>query len=70
VRRFETPTALSDGRAQAKKDIPMLKHTVCFMYNPEAKRRAHLLDWKLDRARGCPSYHVWVEKERIGEAII
>ena len=24
VRRFETPTALNDGRAESKRDIPML----------------------------------------------
>ena len=27
VRRFETPTALSDGRAESKKDISMLSRT-------------------------------------------
>jgi hypothetical protein len=43
VRRFETPTALSDERAQPKKDISMLKHIVSFIYNPEVKRRGDLL---------------------------
>jgi len=28
---------------ETKKDIPMLNHIVSFIYNPEAKRRGHLL---------------------------
>jgi len=38
VRRFETPTALNDGRAQSKKDISML--TRAFLLTITLKRSA------------------------------
>jgi len=31
VRRFETPTALNDGRTESKKDIPILFSPVSFL---------------------------------------
>ena len=57
VRRFETPTALNDGRTESKKDISMLT----IPYNAEAKRWGHLLKrnslaengWLMKAAANC-----------------
>ena len=47
VRRFETPTPLNDGRAESKKDIPML--TVAFLLCITLKRHSASSSWPRGR---------------------
>ena len=75
VRRFETTLYGALYRGQSKKRYLHALHRVSFMYNPEAKRRGHLLNsndivLRKDKDMNTDWSAWWQERGKVTEEII